>query len=138
MCSPQSKEQNVSVKLSGSQRRRSTVESILQPVQLIGVAVDRHHVEAAGGIGPARFTLKKILRGENQFLLLARIDAGKRAAPLSVLSIANFYEYYCIAIKHDQIKLAAFAEPVLRQQAQTLILQMFERLTLGILAALRA
>ena len=33
----------------------------------------------------------------------------ERATPLSVFSVANFNEYYCIAIKHDQIKLAAFA-----------------------------
>jgi hypothetical protein len=138
MCSPQSKEQNLSVGLSGSQRRRSTVESILQPVQLIRMAVDGHHVEAAGGIGPTRLALKKILRSENQFLLLAPIDASERATPLSVFSVANFNEYYCIAIKHDQIKLAAFTKPVLRQQAQTLLLQMLERLALGILTALRA
>ena len=102
------------------------------------MAVDGHHVEAARGIGPTRLALKKILRSENQFLLLALIDASERATPLSVFSVANFNEYYCIAIKHDQIKLAAFTKPVLRQQAQTLLLQMLERLALGILAALRA
>lgn len=101
------------------------------------MAVDSHHVEAAGGIGPARLALKKILRGENQLLPFALIDAIECAAPLSVLTVTDFDEYYCIAIKHDQIKLTAFACPVLRQQAQTLVLQMLERPALGILAALQ-
>ena len=34
---------------------------------------------------------------------------------------ADFDEYYCIAVEHDQIELAAAAAPVLRQQAQTLV-----------------
>ena len=102
------------------------------------MAVDGHHVEAAGGIGPTRFALKKILCSEYQFLLLALIDASERATPLSVFSVANFNEYYCIAIKHDQIKLATFTQPVLRQQAQTLLLKMLERMALGIFTALLA
>jgi hypothetical protein len=138
MCSPQSKEQKLSVKVSGVVCRESTIESILQPVQLIRVPVDGHHVEAARGIGPARLALKKILCGENQFLPFALIDASERATPLSVFSVADFNEYYCIAIKHDQIKLAAFAQPVLRQQAQALLLKMLERMALGIFAALLA
>jgi hypothetical protein len=138
MCSPQSKEQKCWVKVSASGRRRSAIEGILQPVQLIEVAVDGNHVEAAGGIGPTRLALKKILRGNNQFLPFALIDAIERATPLSVFSVANFNEYYCIAIKHDQIKLAAFTQPVLRQQAQTLLLKMLERVALGIFTALLA
>ncbi|KOY03804.1 hypothetical protein AM274_05320 [Pseudomonas nunensis] len=138
MCSPQSKEQKCWVKVSGSGCKRSAVEGILQPVQLIKAAVDGNHVETARGIGPTRLALKKILRGENQFLPFAPIDAIERATPLSVFSVANFNEYYCIAIKHDQIKLAAFAQPVLRQQAQTLLLKMLERMALGILTALLA
>ncbi len=74
-----------------------------------------------GELAQRRLALKKILRGENQFLPFALIDAIERATPLSVFSVANFNEYYCIAVKHDQIKLAAFTQPVLRQQAQTLL-----------------
>jgi hypothetical protein len=138
MCSPQSKEQKCWVKVSGSRRKRSAVEGILQPVQPGEVAVDGNHVEAARGIGPTRLALKKILRGENQFLPLAPIDAIECATPLGVLSVADFNEYYCIAIKHDQIKLAAFTQPVLRQEAQTLLLKMLERVALGIFSALLA
>jgi len=138
MCSPQSKEQKCWVKVSGSAHKQSAVEGILQPVELIEVAVDGNHVETARGIGPARFTLKKILRGKNQFLPFAPIDAIERATPLSVFSVADFNEYYCIAIKHDQIKLAAFTQPVLRHQAQTVLLKMLERMALGILSALLA
>ena len=108
MCSPQSKEQKCWVVAFGSVCKRSAVEGILQPVQLIEVAIDGDHVEAARGIGPTRFALKKILRGKNQFLPFAPIDAVECATPLSVLSVTDFDEYYCIAIKHDQIKLAAF------------------------------
>ncbi|BFT59467.1 hypothetical protein ACVWYU_003849 [Pseudomonas sp. TE12234] len=124
--------------MSGSELKRSAVEGILQPVQLIEFTVDGNHVETARGIGPARLALKKILRGKNQFLPFALIDAIERATPLSVFSVANFNEYYCIAIKHDQIKLAAFTQPVLRQQAQTLLLEMLERMALGIFTALLA
>jgi len=117
---------------------RSTVESVLQPVQLIGVAVDGNHVEAAGLIGPARFALQEILCSEDQLLALARVDAVERATPLGIFSVANFNEYYCIAVKHDQIKLAAFAQPVLRDQPQALLLEMREGLALGIPSALLA
>jgi hypothetical protein len=138
MCSPQSKEQKCWVEVCGSARNRSAVEGILQPVQLIEIAVDGNHVETARGIGPARLALKKILRGKNQLLPFALIDAIERATPLSVFSVADFNEYYCIAIKHDQIKLAAFTQPVLRQQAQTLLLKVLERVALGIFSALLA
>lgn len=37
---------------------------------------------------------------------------------------ANFDEYYCIAVQHDQIELASAAHPVLRQEAQSMLLQM--------------
>ncbi|GBH12706.1 hypothetical protein KPSA1_06178 [Pseudomonas syringae pv. actinidiae] len=41
--------------------------------------------------------------------MLAKIDTFHRATPSGMTSVANFDEYYCIAVKHDQIKLAAFA-----------------------------
>ena len=52
--------------------------------------------------------LQEKLRGEYQLLTLAPVDTGERATPLCVFSVADFDEYYCIAVKHDQIKLAAF------------------------------
>lgn len=36
---------------------------------------------------------------------------------------ANFNEYYCIAVQHDQIELASAARPVLSQEAQSMLLQ---------------
>jgi hypothetical protein len=101
-------------------------------------AVYGNYIKTAGRFGPACLALQKILRGENQFFALSRIDTIERATPLGVLSVADFDEYYCIAVKHDQIKLAAFTQPVLRQQAQTLLLEMLERLALGISTALLA
>lgn len=82
--------------------------------------------------------MQKILRGENQLLALALVNAVERATPLSIFSVADFDEYYCIAVKHDQIKLAAFAQPVLRHQPQALLLEMREGLALGIPSALLA
>ncbi|MCY1184982.1 hypothetical protein D9M73_257200 [compost metagenome] len=70
--------------------------------------------------GPLRLLLQKILCGQNQFLALARIDAAECAAPLCVQPVADFGEYYCIAVKHDQIQLTTFTRPVLRHQAQAL------------------
>ncbi|MNJ74707.1 hypothetical protein D3C77_716850 [compost metagenome] len=52
--------------------------------------------------------------------------------------IANFDEYYCIAVEHDQIKLATFASPVLRQQAQALPLKVLKGVPLGGLACVLA
>ncbi|SDZ25143.1 hypothetical protein SAMN03159453_02938 [Pseudomonas sp. NFIX28] len=96
------------------------------------------HIETARVVGPARLALQEKLRGEYQFLTLARVDTAECATPLRVLSVADFDEYYCIAVKHDQIKLAAFAQPVLRQQAQALLFKMPKRLGFGILTALQA
>ena len=137
MCSPQSKEQKCVVKMSGE----SAVEGILQPVQINltrRCAFHGYHIETAGAVSPAMLFLQEELRSEYQLLTLAPVDTGERATPLCVFSIADFDKYYCIAVKHDQIKLSAFTQPVLRQQAQTVLLQMLERMALGILAALLA
>ncbi|KAF1011123.1 MAG: hypothetical protein GAK32_01039 [Pseudomonas fluorescens] len=120
---------------------RPAVEGIAQPVQIgdsVRAAFYGNHIETAGGVGPALLALQEKLRREDQFLSFAPVDTGERATPLCVFSVADFDEYYCIAVKHDQIKLATFTQPVLRQQAQTMVLQMLECLKLGILAALCA
>jgi hypothetical protein len=99
----------------------SALEGVFQPSKRSaqhGLALHGDHVEAAGE-RPSGLSCRKTGGGASQ-LLLAPIDTAERATPLSVFSVADFDEYYCIAIKHDQIKLAAFASPVLRQQAQTL------------------
>ena len=82
--------------------------------------------------------LQEKLRSEYQLLTLALVDTGERATPLCVFSVADFDEYYCIAVKHDQIKLAAFAQPVLRQQAQSVLLEMPKCLAFGISSAVLA
>jgi hypothetical protein len=112
-------------------RAYSRFESVAQPVQS-GIAwAYRYHVEAAGLLAPAILTLQEQLGGENQALTLAGVDAFQCATPGGVLAVANLDEYYCIAVKHDQIELAAAAAPVLRQQAQTLLLQVVARQVLG-------
>ncbi len=44
----------------------------------------------------------------NFLRLRASMLPAAPATPLGVFSITNFDEYYCIAVEHDQIKLAAF------------------------------
>lgn len=103
----------------------------------LGRCLWRPHRNGKGGWTSATRAAGKLC-GEYQFLTLACVDTAQCATPLRVLSVADFDEYYCIAVKHDQIKLAAFAQPVLRQQAQPLLFKMPERLGFGILTALLA
>jgi len=91
----------------------------------------RYYVEAARVPGPAGFLLQKMFGGRDQALALARVDAFQGSAPVLMPTAANFDEYYCIAVQHDQIELAAAAAPVLCQQAQPLALQMLKREELG-------
>jgi hypothetical protein len=53
--------------------------------------------------------LQKGLSCQRELFLLAKIDAFQRTTLAGVATIPNFDEYYCIAVEHDQIKLAAFA-----------------------------
>lgn len=72
------------------------------------------------------FLLQEQLRGCDEFFLLARVDTLQRATPATLAAIAYFDEYYCRAIKHDQIKLAASAGPVACNQLQALLLQVLQ------------
>ncbi len=69
--------------------------------------------------------------GGDQPLALVCVHAFQGAAPGLVPAAANFDEYYCIAVQHDQIELAAAAPPVLRQQAQAMALQVLAGELLG-------
>src|SRR5690606_2008977 len=82
------------------------------------------HIEAAGFARPTRFGLEEQLRGNRQTLALAPVDALDRAAPAIVTTVADFDEYYCIAVQHNQIELPAPTAPVAADQAQPLPLQM--------------
>lgn len=95
-------------------------------------------IESARVPGPSCFLLQKMFGGQRQFFLLAGIDTAECAAEACVQPVTNFDEYYCIAVEHDQIKLAAFASPVLRQQVQTLSLKVLQGLLFGGLAGLLA
>lgn len=98
------------------------------------VALYRYHVEAARLIRPLGARMKKVLGGKNQALAFVRIDALERAAPLPVLAIAYFGEYYCIAIEHDQIEFATAAAPILRQHLQALAAQKIQGMGLRLAA----
>ena len=88
-------------------------------------------IESARVPGPSCFLLQKMFGGQRQFFLLAGIDTAECAAEACVQPVTNFDEYYCIAVEHDQIKLAAFASPVLRQQLQALRLKVMQGLLFG-------
>ena len=64
--------------------------------------------------------------GKHQPLLLALIDTAEGATEACVQPIADFDEYYCIGVEHDQIKLATFASPVTRQQLQAMPLKVLK------------
>src|SRR5690606_11247258 len=103
----------------------SGVESVLDPVEVHwGLGTDGDHVESAGVAGPARVLLEKEFGGGDQLATLACIDAFQGPAPGAMTAGADFDEYYCIAVEHDQIKLAATTAPVLFDQAQAVAFQM--------------
>ncbi|KAF1310218.1 hypothetical protein BLX42_15135 [Pseudomonas sp. SG-MS2] len=81
------------------------------------------NIEAARVVGPARLLQQKKAGGMHQSLLLAPVDTAQGATEARVQPIADFDEYYCIGVEHDQIKLAAFASPIARQQLQALPLK---------------
>lgn len=83
-----------------------------------------YDIETAGMFGPALLLLQKLHGGGDQLVTLAPVDAFDRATPGTVLAVAHFGEYYCIAIEHDQIEFATLAAPVLADQAQTMTLHM--------------
>src|SRR5690606_40630303 len=112
----------------------SGVERVADPVRLAGTQCD--HIEAARFVGPARFLLQEQLRGDCQPLAFAPVDALDRATPSLVPAVADLDEYYCIAVEHDQIELAASAAPVAMDQAQAPLLEHAAGKRLGLLAAL--
>lgn len=80
--------------------------------------VDGDDIEPAGVSAPAGVLLQEVFGGGGQALTLARVYAFQRSSPCVMPAGANFDEYYCIAVQHDQIELASPAGPVLRQEAQ--------------------
>ncbi|AIR89603.1 hypothetical protein LK03_10030 [Pseudomonas cremoricolorata] len=112
----------------------SAVEGVFQPLQgFAGVvtALKRDDIEATGVIGPAGVPLQKHRSGKRKSLLLAVIDTTCGAAEAGVQPVADFDEYYCIGVEHDQIKLAATASPVARNQGQAKSLKVFEDMIFG-------
>ena len=73
------------------------------------VAFGGYDVKTTGLVGQAGRVQQIVLRGMNQAMLLGPINALCCAAPMALLPVAHFDEYYCIAVAHDQIKLALSA-----------------------------
>jgi hypothetical protein len=106
-----------------------TIESISDPIWPRCIAPGRsdgNYIKAAGALRPAVLFLQEELRRLDQLLLFASVDTLECATPCGVAPVANLDEYYCIAIEHDQIKLAATACPISTQQAQSVLLKMLE------------
>jgi len=78
-------------------------------------ALQGDYIEATGVVAPVGLLLQEPAGGEHQPFLLAPVDAGEGATEARVQPVADFDEYYCIGVKHDQIKLTAFASPIARQ-----------------------
>jgi len=92
------------------------------------------NVKTARVIGPAGLLLQERTGGKHQSFLLAPVDTAEGAAKARMQPVADFDEYYCIGVEHDQIKLATFASPIARQQLQALPLKVFKGLLFGGLA----
>ncbi len=86
--------------------------------------MDGNHIKSTRVFCPAGFLQEELLGGVCQFFALAGIDALEGTAPAGMTPVADFGEYYCIAVEHDQIELAASAQPVLEQQAQSVGFEM--------------
>lgn len=82
-----------------------------------------YDIETAGMFGPAFLLLQKLHGRGDQLVTLAPVDALDRATPCTVLAVAHFGEYYCIAIEHDQIEFATLAAPILFDEFQPMTLQ---------------
>ncbi|CAM2987034.1 hypothetical protein PSPL106493_00250 [Pseudomonas plecoglossicida] len=93
-----------------------------------------NNIKAAGVIGPASLLLQEQAGGKHQPPLLAPVDTAEGAAKVRMPPVADFDEYYCIGVEHDQIKLATFASPIARQQLQALPLKVIKGLLFGSLA----
>ncbi|KRW62740.1 hypothetical protein AO726_04790 [Pseudomonas sp. TTU2014-080ASC] len=97
----------------------------------MAVGVYGNHIKSAWVLRPAAFLLQKVLSGSAKFLTFPGVYALYCSAPCSMASIANFYEYYCIGVKHDQIELPEAAAPVLGNQAEAVLLQVLPGQCLG-------
>ncbi len=96
----------------------SAFEGVFQPLKwpaCMVATLQGDYVEAARVVGPARLLLQKKAGGKHQSLLLAPVDTAEGATEARMQPVADFDEYYCIGVEHDQIKLTAFASPVARQ-----------------------
>ncbi len=109
----------------------------LQPVWRL-LAVQGDDIEAAGQACEGWVLLEKLLGGTNQSCLFARIDAGRRAAPGGMATIAYLDEHQMVVVAHDQVQFPQAAAPVPLEQAQSLALQELTGALLGELAAVLA
>ena len=91
-------------------------------------ALQGDHIEAAGVVAPTGLLVQEHTGGKHHSVLLAPINAAEGATKARMQAVADFDEYYCIGVEHDQIKLAAFASPVASQQLQALPLKVFKGL----------
>lgn len=76
-----------------------------------------------------------MLGGKDDAPLLARRDAGRRAAEIAAAALAHLDENQPLAVAADQVDLAAAHPEIARHDAQALALQMARRPVFGFAAA---
>jgi hypothetical protein len=108
MCSPQSKAKSLKKGLNrpGSAQLSKALRS--QFSQGVG-AVDGNHVKRQGDWPSDDSCCKKTARPVSAFDVCAHRCWPSAPPHCAHVSVTNFDEYYCIAVKHDQIQLAALA-----------------------------
>ena len=87
--------------------------------------VDQHGIKAA-----RRYMCeagKVLLCGADDALLLARIDAGRRAAEICIAPQAHLDKDQRRAVPHDQVDFAETAAEVLRDRFQAVLPQVLRR-----------
>src|SRR5574340_1139769 len=101
---------------------------MLEPLH--AAIIQQHGVEAA--LRDMREAGEILLRGADDALLFARIDAGRRTAEIGTAAQAHLDEHQRRAVLHDQVDLAETAAIVVRDRLQALLLQVSRRALFGL------
>lgn len=99
--------------------RLHELEGIFDPINVICLqGFEDDTIETTRTVCVARVFEQVDLRGMNDALLFARIDAGSSTAEVVVFAVADFDENQCLAIKRDAVDLAAADAVVTFDHAQ--------------------
>lgn len=108
------------------------IEGVAYPIEF-SLLIDADDIET--GWARPWVSLQVMLRGDQQALLFACVDAGQCAAKLRVAAQAHFDEDQMLSVLHHQINFAAAAVMVAGDDTQPLAAQKLLGQLLGLLAA---